>query len=179
MAKVLERLKVLESERILQQLEIQCLISEGDVDAIKLYGLGLKTIKETAAWVEMNSPDGNFDFSLIPDVYFIYELLSGEGEASQTQMSKTMKDLKQLNPGSEYQANMLCLFILEVPWVLQGPKNVPLSSIVGESHIGNVPTAKLWERGQGSMQKQIDKTFFRTTNFRTFIMTALTCSQTL
>ena len=75
MAKVLECLNFLESERILQQLENQRLISEGEVDAIKFHGLGLKTIEETAAWVEMNSPNGNFDFSLIPDVYFIYELL--------------------------------------------------------------------------------------------------------
>lgn len=76
MAKILERLDFLEGERILQQLEIKRLISEGDVDSIKFYGLGLITLEETAAWIEMNSPVGNFDFSLIPDVYFIYELLS-------------------------------------------------------------------------------------------------------
>ena len=97
MAKVLKRLNFLESERILQQLEIQHLISEGDMDAIKFHGLGLKTLEETEeteAWLEMNSPGGNFDFSLIPDVYFIYKLLSGEGEASQAQMLKSSWPLK-------------------------------------------------------------------------------------
>ena len=171
LAKILERLDFLEGERLTQQLEIQRLTSEGDVDAIKFHGLGLKTLEETAAWIEMNSPDGNFDFSLIPDVYFIYELLSGEGEASQSQMLKTMKDLKQLNLDSEYQAKTLCSFILEVPRFLHGPKNIPLSSVVGESHLGNVPSAKAWNRGQGSTQKQIDtKLPAIRTNFRTLIM---------
>ena len=77
MTQVLERLNFLESERITQQLEIQRLISDGDVDAIKFHGLRLKTIEKTAAsWVEMNSPHRDFDFSLVPDVYFIHELLS-------------------------------------------------------------------------------------------------------
>ena len=172
---MLEHLDYLESERVIQQLEIQRLISEGDVDAIKFHGLGFKTIEETRAWVEMNSPYGYFDFSLAPDVYFVYELLlSSEGEASQAQMLKTMNSLKILNLDSEYQAKTLWSFILEVPQFLHSPKNVPLSSVVGDFHLGNVPTAKSWNRGQGSMQKQIDTNLSRIcTNFRMLIMTAL------
>lgn len=134
----------MEKERVNQQLEIQRLISEGDEKAIKFSGLGLKAIEETGAWVAMNSPDGAFDLSLVPDVYFIYELLAGDGEASQSQMLMTMNSLRTLNLDSEYQAKTLASFQLEVPRFLHGPKNVPLSSVVGDSHLGNLPTVKSW-----------------------------------
>ena len=57
---------------------------------------------------------------------------------------------------------------------------MPLSSVVGESHLGNVPSAKSWNRGQGSIQYQIDKNLPAIrTNFRTLIMTALMQSNPL
>jgi hypothetical protein len=92
-----DRLDSLESENLTQQIEIQRLIAKGDDSAVKFSGLGLKSLEETHAWVELQSQDVDLDFSLIPDAYIIFELLTGEEvDANQSQMLQSMNNLKSL-----------------------------------------------------------------------------------
>jgi hypothetical protein len=154
----LARLEALELEVNSHQIEIQRLIAEGDETAIKFAGLGLKSIEETGAWVDMNSPMGALDFSLIPDVYFILDLLAEDGEASQSNMLQTMNRLRTLNLDSEYQAKALAAFQLEVPRFFHGSKDVGgYSSGSGESQLANLPNVKAWNQGQGSKKKLLER----------------------
>jgi hypothetical protein len=153
-----DRLNSLESDNLKQQIEIQRLVAKGDVTAVHFSGLGLKSLEETSAWVEIQSQTENLDFSMIPDAYFIFELLAGEeAEETQAQMLQTMNNLKKLGLDSEYQATSLSAFQLEVPRLLHGTKNVGGYSATGESQLNNVPDVDAWNRGPGSMRKMIDR----------------------
>ena len=84
----------------------------------------------------MNSPQGAFDFSLIPDAYFIFDIISAHGETSQTAMLQTLNRLKTLDLNSEYQAEALGAFQLQVPRFFHTPKEFGgYCSGTGESHI--------------------------------------------
>jgi hypothetical protein len=120
--------------------------------------LGLKTIEETGAWIELNSLGGAFDFALIPDAYFILEIIAGDGEPSQSLMLKTMNSLKNLNLDSEYQAKTLATFQLEVPRFFHGTNDVGgYASGSGESQLGNLPNVKSWNQGQGSKKNTLER----------------------
>lgn len=158
LSRIMDRLADLEIEKASHQVSIQQLISEADETAIKFCGLGLKSIEETGAWIELNSPHGVFDFAMIPDAYFILEILSGDGESNQTQMLKTLNSLKSLNLSSEYQAKTLCAFQLEVPRYLHGSTDVSsYASGVGESQLKLVPTVESWNVGIGSKKKTLER----------------------
>jgi hypothetical protein len=172
------RLDFLEIENNEQRLEIQRLVAEGDETAIKFAGLGLKSLEDTRAWIDINSPGVALDFSLIPDVYFILELLGEEGEITQAMMLQTMNRLKTLNLDSEYQAKVLSSFQLEVPQFFHGCKDVGgYSSKAGESQLGRLPTYKSWNQGPGSKKKLLERKLPNIRqSFRTLILNAFMVS---
>jgi hypothetical protein len=158
LADILSRVEYLESERANHQIEIQRLIAEGDDDAIKFAGLGLKTIEETRSWIEINSPGGAFDFSLIPDVYFILDIVAADGETSQSSMLQTLNRLRTLELTSEYQAKSIAAFLLEVPRFFHGPsESGAYASGAGESQLSKLPNIKSWNQGQGSRKKLLER----------------------
>lgn len=153
-----DRLDALEMENIDQQLEIQRLISASDETAVKFSGLGLKSLAETTAWVALHSQEGDLDFSLVTDAYFIFDLIAGEEEASTTLMLQGMNNRKKLGLGSAYQAGALAAFQLEVPRLFHGTSNVgSFASGSGDSQLKNLPNVDKWSLGPGSMKKLIER----------------------
>ena len=175
---ILSRLDFLELENADQRLEIQRLVAEGDETAVKFGGLGLKSLEETKAWIDINSPGVDLDFSLFPDVYFVWELIDEEAEMTQAIMLQTMNRLKNLNLDSEYQAKVLSSFQLEVPRFLHGSTgSSAYAGGAGQSQLSKLPTVKSWNQGPESKKQQLERKLPHIRKaFRTIIVNALMAS---
>ena len=158
LADLLARVQCLESERSRLDLEIQRLVSEGDDTAIKFAGLGLKTLAETASWVNINTSGGILPFGLIPDVYFILDIVAADGVTSQSNMLQTLNRLKNLDLDSEYEAKAIAAFLLEVPRFFHGAsESGSFASGSGESQLSMLPSFKSWSVGQSSRKKLLER----------------------
>jgi hypothetical protein len=60
-----------------EQLELQCLMAEGDQNPTKFGGLGIKTFEECQAWVALHLQQAALDFFMFQDAGFIFEMLAG------------------------------------------------------------------------------------------------------
>jgi hypothetical protein len=75
-------LKVLtEANARLEQRFLQ-VIADNEADAVKFAGLGLRSLEETAAWVENHFSSRSY--GLIFDVYLLFDLLAEDGGATTT-----------------------------------------------------------------------------------------------
>jgi hypothetical protein len=141
-----------------QQLEILRLIAKGEESAVQFSGLGLNSIEETGAWTDVNSPGGAFNFSLIPDAWFVLEIVASKGKTIQSQMLEVMNSIRSLNLHSEHL--MLSAFQLEGPPFPHGTEDVLLGAFasgVGKSQLGHSPAVESWNQGQGSRKKLLDR----------------------
>ena len=151
---ILDRMHVLEAEKTRLDLEIQRLIAEGDDTAVKFAGLGLKNLAETVSWININTSGGILPFGLIPDIYFILDIVSADSVTSQSNMLQTLNRLKNLDLDTEYEAKAIAAFLLEVPRFFHGAsESGSFASGSGESQLSMLPTYKSWSLGQSSRQK--------------------------
>ena len=158
LSEILARISSLETQQATQGLELQRLVSEGDETAVKFGGLGLKSLEETGAWIDIHTAGGPLPFSVIPCCYFILDIVAADGVTSQTQMLQTFNRLKNLGLSSEYEAKAIAAFLLEVPRFFHGPsESGSFASGAGESQLSMVPTFKAWSQGQGSRKKLLER----------------------
>jgi hypothetical protein len=156
LAAILER--VLVANESLEQRFAQ-VISENEADAIKFAGLGLRSLEETAAWVESDFPKRAY--GLIFDVYLLFDLIANEGAVTQKDLMTEMKRREELDIATEAEGQALIAFLCEVPRLFHSSSGTLVLLADNASHLSKVPTHNAWANGTGGLKKTIEKNLYR------------------
>jgi hypothetical protein len=107
-------LKVLTEANAKLEQRFSQVVADNEADAVKFAGLGLRSLEETAAWVE--SHFSSRSYGLIFDVYLLFDLLAEDGGATTTKDFMTeMKRRDELDIATESEGQALTAFLTEVP----------------------------------------------------------------
>jgi hypothetical protein len=150
--------RVLAANESLEQRFAQ-VISENEADAIKFAGLGLRSLEETAAWVESHFPKRAY--GLIFDVYLLFDLIADEGAVTQKDLMTEMKRREELDIATEAEGQALTAFLCEVPRLFHSTSGTLALLADNASHLSKVPTHKAWANGTGGLKKTIEKKLSR------------------
>jgi hypothetical protein len=134
-------------------------IADNESDAIKFAGLGLRSVEETAAWVETNF--SKRAYGLIFDVYLLLDLVSDEGVRTQKDMMTEMKRREELDIATEAEGQALTAFLCEVPRIFHTTTGTLALLAENASHFSKVPNFKAWSDQSGGLKKAIEKKLAR------------------
>jgi hypothetical protein len=134
-------------------------IAENESDAIKFAGLGLRSLDETAAWIETNF--SKRAYGLIFDAYLLFDLIADEGAVTQKDLMTEMKCREELDIATDAEGQALTAFLCEVPRLFHSTTGTVALIADNASHLSKVPTHKSWANGTGGLKKTIEKKLSR------------------
>jgi hypothetical protein len=130
-------------------------VADNEADAVKFAGLGLRSLEETAAWVENHFSSRSY--GLIFDVYLLFDLLAEDGGATTTKDFMTeMKRRDELDIATESEGQALTAFLTEVPRLFHTTTGT-VGLADNASHFSKVPTYKAWANSTSGLKKHIEK----------------------
>jgi hypothetical protein len=150
--------RVLEANESLERRFAQ-VIAENEADVVKFAGLGLRSLEETAAWVENHFPKRVY--GLIFDVYLLFDLIADEGAMTQKDLMTEMKRREELDIATEAEGQALTAFLCEVPRLFHSATGTLTLIADNASHLFKVPTHKAWANGTGGLKNTIEKKLSR------------------
>ena len=143
-------------EKMLQDMDARvCKVTaDGEAEAIKFGGLGLRSEVETRAWIVSNYSE--MHYALVFDVYGVLEAIEDEGATNQSDLLRDMKKRDDLSINGIAEGQALTSHLHEIPRIFHAV-NGKLSSLDNnESHLNKVPSYKHWSHGTHCLKRRIE-----------------------